>query len=238
MLLLCVALPWMWAREITESQWRDYHWRFVCAWDDGLGPYSPFWAHGFWSIVEVLLGLASFFIGAGFYVYPSAAFIAGLLRLWHWLVIPIHDPKPCKLTTYVPEDEEGLDTGCGYPKHHTRTDTVVACVCVCACPCYDQDNGTSAISIAGLSWPLAPATSCSSFSTSAGALSTCLSLVITFVARFWAVSKQVQLCEQHVVHLARKMLKASHVGETAHLFVDPFCIREGWSQSPAHLDCW
>ena len=114
-LLACVALPWLWAREIPEQRWRESMWECSCTWFTGLGAFSPFWAQGFWSILDLCIGVGALFIGAGFYVYPSAAFIAGLLRLWHWLVIPIHDPKPCKLTTYVPEDEEGLDTGCGYP---------------------------------------------------------------------------------------------------------------------------
>ena len=116
-LLLCVALPWMWAREITESQWRDYHWRFVCAWDDGLGPYSPFWAHGFWSIAEILVGLASFFIGAGFYVYPSCITLAGLVRLVEWARGPAKPEQPCKSTTYLAPETD--DTDCGYPNSNT-----------------------------------------------------------------------------------------------------------------------
>ena len=77
-LFFSTALAWMWAREIPESRWRDYHWKLVCSWDDGLGPFSPFWAHAFWSLAEIPLGLAAFFIGAGFYVYPSAITLAGV----------------------------------------------------------------------------------------------------------------------------------------------------------------
>ena len=116
-LLLCVALPWMWAREIPESQWRGYHWRLVCAWDDGLGPYSPFWAHGFWSIAEILLGLASFFIGAGFYVYPACITLAGLVRLVEWLRRPATPEQPCKSTIYLSPETD--DTDCGYPNSNT-----------------------------------------------------------------------------------------------------------------------
>ena len=111
-LLACVALPWRWAREIPESRWRDYGWRLVCAWDDGLGLFSPFWAHGFWSIAEILLGLASFFIGAGFYVYPSCITLAGLLRLVNW-ARGRDRPKPeCKSTIYISPETD--DTDCGY----------------------------------------------------------------------------------------------------------------------------
>ena len=113
LLLACVALPWMWAREIPQSLWRDYHWRLVCAWDDGLGPFSPFWAHGFWSIAEILLGLASFFIGAGFYVYPACITLAGLVRLVEWARGPPKTDQPCKSTIYISPETD--DTDCGYP---------------------------------------------------------------------------------------------------------------------------
>ena len=120
-LLACVALPWMWAREIPESRWRDYHWKLVCAWDDGLGPYSPFWAHGFWSIAEIPLGLVSFFIGAGFYLYPSAVTIAGVLRLVNW-ARGENRPRPvCKSTIYIPPETD--DTDCGYLGTHATDHT-------------------------------------------------------------------------------------------------------------------
>ena len=111
-LLACVALPWMWAREVPESRWRDYGWKLACAWDDGLGFFSPFWAHGFWSLAEIPLGVASFFIGAGFYVYPSCITLAGLVRLVNW-ARGRDRPKPeCKSTIYISAETD--DTDCGY----------------------------------------------------------------------------------------------------------------------------
>ena len=112
-LLLCVALPWMWAREIPESRWRDYGWNVACAWDNGLGILSPFWAHGFWSLFEIPLGLASFFIGAGFYVYPSCITLAGIVRLVNWARGRDRPRPECKSTTYI--SLETNDIGCGYP---------------------------------------------------------------------------------------------------------------------------
>ena len=111
-LLLCVALPWMWAREIPESRWRNYHWQLVCAWDDGLGPFSPFWAHGFWCLAEIPLGLASFFIGAGFYVYPACITLAGLVRLVNWARGENRPRTECKSTIYISPETD--DTDCGY----------------------------------------------------------------------------------------------------------------------------
>ena len=112
LLFFCVALPWMWAREIPESRWRDYGWKLVCAWDDGLGLFSPFWAHGFWSLAEIPLGLASLFIGAGFYVYPVCITLAGLVRLVNW-ARGRDRPKPeCKSTLYIAPETD--DTDCGY----------------------------------------------------------------------------------------------------------------------------
>lgn len=108
----------MWAREIPESKWRGYHWRVACAWDDGLGPFSPFWAHGFWSPLEICLGVGSAFVGAGFYVYPVAITLAGVVRLVHWARGPPTPTEPCKSTIYVPTETE--DTGCGYqPSNNT-----------------------------------------------------------------------------------------------------------------------
>jgi len=114
LLLACVALPWMWAREVPDSKWRAYNWGCSCTWFEGLGMFSPFWAHGFWSLLDICIGVGSFFVGAGFYVYPVATTIAGLLRLGNWLTVPTREPKPCKFTTYMPENES-MDTACGYP---------------------------------------------------------------------------------------------------------------------------
>ena len=116
LLLLCVALPWMWAREVPDSQWRNYHWGIVCAWDDGLGPFSPFWAHGFWCLPEICLGLASFFVGAGFYVYPVAITLAGVVRLVQWARGPALLTQPCKSTIYISPETD--DTACGYINTH------------------------------------------------------------------------------------------------------------------------
>ena len=101
LLLVLVGLSWMWAREIPESKWRGYHWRVACAWDDGLGPFSPFWAHGFWSPLEICLGVGSAFIGAGFYVYPVAITLAGVVRLVHWARGPPQQRSRAS-TIYVP----------------------------------------------------------------------------------------------------------------------------------------
>ena len=112
LLFFCVALPWMWAREIPESRWRDYGWKLVCAWDDGLGLFSPFWAHGFWSLAEIPLGLASLFIGAGFYVYPVCITLAGLVRLVNWARGRNRPNPECKSTLYIAPETD--DTDCGY----------------------------------------------------------------------------------------------------------------------------
>ena len=111
-LFFCVALPWMWAREIPESRWRDYHWKLVCTWNGGLGPFSPFWAHAFWCLAEIPLGLASFFIGAGFYVYPFCVTLAGLVRLVSWARGENRPRTECKSTIYISPETD--DTDCGY----------------------------------------------------------------------------------------------------------------------------
>ena len=114
-LLACVALPWLWAREVPESKWRESSWECSCTWFTGLGAFSPFWAQGFWSLFDIGIGVGSLFIGAGFYVYPVAATLAGLLRFWQWVAVPERAPVQCQFTKYVPEDDQGLDTACGYP---------------------------------------------------------------------------------------------------------------------------
>ena len=88
LLLLNTKASWEAAREVPEQLWRKYQWRYVCAWDDGFGPFSPFWAHGGWSIPEIGIGVVSLFVGAGFYVYPFAITLAGVLRLVHWVRKP------------------------------------------------------------------------------------------------------------------------------------------------------
>jgi hypothetical protein len=94
-LFFSTALAWMWAREIPES-----------------GPFSPFWAHAFWSLAEIPLGLAAFFIGAGFYVYPSAITLAGVVRLVSWARGENRPRTECKSTIYISAETD--DTDCGY----------------------------------------------------------------------------------------------------------------------------
>ena len=114
-LLACVALPWLWAREVPEDLWRNSRWECKCGWFDGLGAYSPFWAQGFWSLLDIAIGLGSLLrLGAGFYVYPVAATIAGLMRFWQWIAVPARAPAPCKYTAMVPKAVGG--TSCGYPR--------------------------------------------------------------------------------------------------------------------------
>ncbi|MBD39651.1 MAG: hypothetical protein CMB11_04605 [Euryarchaeota archaeon] len=114
-LLACVALPWMWAREVPEELWRNSKFECRCSWFEGLGPFSPFWAQGGWSLLDICIGVGALFVGAGFYVYPVAATLAGLLRLGQWLTVPTRADPPCKYKEYVPESL--ADTGCGYPSN-------------------------------------------------------------------------------------------------------------------------
>ena len=88
--LILVALVWRFHRAIPEFTWRTY--AFKCAWNKwtGLGWYSPIWAHGAWSIVEIVfLGATGLvWLGAGFWVFPFGMLIAGTFRLGIWLVNP------------------------------------------------------------------------------------------------------------------------------------------------------
>ena len=120
-LLACVALPWAWAREVPERLWRNARWECKCGWFTGLGPLSPFWAQGFWSLLDICIALLALVpFGAGFYVFPAAAFIAGFLRLRRWVVIPVLPPMPAPYAQkeYVPV-EVVKDTGCGFPQTAT-----------------------------------------------------------------------------------------------------------------------
>ena len=87
--IVLVALIWAWHREIPEQAWRRFRCccpESCCTWYDGLGFYSPLWAHGIWSTVEVpFVGLAGFvWFGAGFFVFPIAVTLAGAYRFYHW----------------------------------------------------------------------------------------------------------------------------------------------------------
>lgn len=95
-LLLAVTLPWGWAREVPEKLWRAAAWRCACGWFEGLGPFSPFWAQGFWSLLDLAIGFGSLFIGAGFYVYPVATVVAGAIRFVEWVRGDRTPPPPCE----------------------------------------------------------------------------------------------------------------------------------------------
>ena len=88
--LLLVSLIWYLHRSVPEFVWRTYNFRFACNKYDGFGRFSPFWAHGAWSLVELwglgVLGL--FWLGAGYYIFPFAMIIAGTYRFCIWIVNP------------------------------------------------------------------------------------------------------------------------------------------------------
>jgi hypothetical protein len=85
-LFLAVALPWAWAREVPDEMWRKGPWYKPVARRAGsaIGPCSQFWARGYWSIADMAIAVGALFVGAGFYIYPVAAFIAGALRFAEW----------------------------------------------------------------------------------------------------------------------------------------------------------
>jgi hypothetical protein len=88
--IVLVGLIWRFHRAIPEFVWRNY--KFKCAWNKyhGLGWYSPMWAHGGWSIVEILfLGFLGFiWLGAGYWIFPFGMLIAGITRLSIWINNP------------------------------------------------------------------------------------------------------------------------------------------------------
>jgi hypothetical protein len=99
---------------VPDSKWREGGWKCKCSWFEGIGPSSPFWAQGFWSVLDVVIAVVSLlWLGAGFYFFPLAAFVAGVIRLIQWLQKPPKKAPPCKSTIYVNLEEE--DTACGYP---------------------------------------------------------------------------------------------------------------------------
>ena len=88
--LILVALVWRFHRAIPEYVWRTYAFKCMCNKWKGLGWYSPMWAHGAWSIIEIwFLGVAGLvWLGAGFWVFPFGMLIAGAFRLGIWVVNP------------------------------------------------------------------------------------------------------------------------------------------------------
>ena len=109
--LLAAMLPWVWIREVPESKWRTF--RLYCRcddWYDGFGFFSPFWACPQWCLFDLAIGLLAFLgYGSGFYVYPLAITLAGLLRLRNWCWAPIRYVPACD-TLEAAEEVEG--TGC------------------------------------------------------------------------------------------------------------------------------
>ena len=93
--LVLVSFIWFYSREIPEFVWRTYDFRCVYSccgpkiWQ-GLSFYSPMWAHGAWSIIELLfVGLAGFvWLGAGYFVFPICMTIASIVRMYLWLANP------------------------------------------------------------------------------------------------------------------------------------------------------
>jgi hypothetical protein len=115
LLLVAVAVPWAAMREVPEAQWRSYKMKRPFGdWYDGLMPSSPFWAQGYWSLLDLAVALLTLFLlGVGFFFLPVAAIAAGLLRFANWVRKPPEEPQPCKSTIYV--NLEDADTACGYP---------------------------------------------------------------------------------------------------------------------------
>jgi len=116
--ILLVTLIWAWHREIPELYWRMYRNECRCTWYRGLGFYSPLWAHGGWSLLELTaVGLVGFiWLGAGFWIFPSAVTLAALARLYNWCKPSVSylidrryngggRVKPTLLATTEPADE-------------------------------------------------------------------------------------------------------------------------------------
>ena len=101
-LFFAVVGPWVSARQVPDALWRADSW-YKCVpihmgTGMGTGPCTLFWARGFWSIADMAIAIAALFVGAGFYVYPGAAFVAGALRCYEWLrhvktLAPKEDPS-------------------------------------------------------------------------------------------------------------------------------------------------
>jgi len=90
--LVLVALVWRFHRAVPEFVWRTYVFKCqLCGSKyEGFGRYSPMWAHGAWSIIEIwFLGVTGLiWLGAGYWIFPFGMMIAGAFRLGIWLVNP------------------------------------------------------------------------------------------------------------------------------------------------------
>ena len=116
--LLAVALPWLWARNVPEKLWRTYRWECKCGWFQGMGAFSPFWAHGFWSVLDMAVAVGALFVGAGFYLFSVAAFVAGSIRLVEWVQGDRTPGPPCDKAVFVEKTVRFKlveDTACALP---------------------------------------------------------------------------------------------------------------------------
>ena len=88
--LLLVALVWRFHRAIPEFVWRTYAFRFACNKYDGFGRYSPMWAHGAWSSIELVFlgGFGLIWLGAGYWIFPFGMILAGSYRFCIFIVNP------------------------------------------------------------------------------------------------------------------------------------------------------
>ncbi|MAT09513.1 MAG: hypothetical protein CMM02_00765 [Rhodopirellula sp.] len=89
-----VAIIWGVHAYTADSSWREFGY-FGTKDSECCSPYcanyayggSPWWAHGGWSILELIaVGLAGFiWLGAGFYVFPVTVTLAALYRMLWWI---------------------------------------------------------------------------------------------------------------------------------------------------------
>ena len=90
----------------------------MCGWFQGLGPFSPIWAQGFWSLIDMSVAVAALFVGAGFYLFPVAAFAAGSMRLIEWMRGDRTPGPPCDRKDFVEKTVRFKlveDTACALP---------------------------------------------------------------------------------------------------------------------------
>ena len=89
-----VAIIWGVHAYTADSSWREFGY-FGTKDSECCSPYcsnyayggSPWWAHGGWSILELItVGLAGFiWVGAGYYVFPVTVTLAALYRMLWWI---------------------------------------------------------------------------------------------------------------------------------------------------------